>query len=47
MPDRRMLYWVAVRTAYRQSELRAVRKSCLHLDAKPPTMSLKAKHAKN
>jgi integrase len=45
--DRKMLYWTAVRTGYRQSELRALRKLNLHLDGKPAVISLKAKDAKN
>lgn len=45
--DRKMIYWTAVKTAYRQSELRALRKANLYLDGEPPVISLKARHTKN
>lgn len=45
--DRKLIYWTAVRTGYRQGELRSLRKLNLHLDVKPAAISLKAKDAKN
>ena len=45
--DRKMIYWTAVRTGYRQSELRALRRANLLLDETPAKITLKAKDAKN
>lgn len=45
--DRKMIYWAAVCTAYRQNELRSLRRGQLFLDDDPPTIDLLAKDAKN
>jgi integrase len=45
--DRKIVYWVAVKTGYRESELKALRKANLFLDEKPAVVSLKARHTKN
>jgi integrase len=45
--DRKMIYWTAVKTAYRKTELSKLRVANLHLDEKPPCISIKARHAKN
>jgi integrase len=45
--DRKIIYWTAVKTAYRQSELRALKKANFYLDETPAVVSLKARHAKN
>jgi site-specific recombinase XerD len=45
--DRKLIYWTAVKTAYRQSELKALVKGNLHLDTKPAVVSLKARFTKN
>jgi integrase len=45
--DRKMIYWTAVRTAYRQSEMKALRRANLYLDEKPAVICLKARFTKN
>ena len=45
--DRRMIYWTAVSTGYRQNELRSLRRYQLFLDEIPPTIDIKARDAKN
>lgn len=45
--DRKLIYWTAVKTGYRQSEMKALIKANLHLDTKPAVISLKARHTKN
>jgi integrase len=45
--DRRIIYWTAVKTAFRQSELRSLRKANFHLDETPASIGLKARDAKN
>ena len=45
--DRKIIYWTAVKTAFRQSELRSLRKANFHLDETPAVVGLKARDAKN
>src|SRR5439155_14608690 len=45
--DRKMIYWTAVRTAFRKSELISLLVRNLHFDTKPPCISIRAKDAKN
>jgi integrase len=45
--ERKLVYWTAVRTAYRQKELRALRVCNLYLDEQPPVVCMKARHTKN
>ena len=45
--DRKLLYWTAVKTAFRKSELASLRVSNLRLDAEPPCVEIKARNAKN
>jgi integrase len=45
--DRKLIYWTAVKTGYRQSELKQLRKGHLFLDDTPAVVSLKARHTKN
>ncbi len=45
--DRKLLYWTAVRTAFRQAELRSLRVQSLLLDANPPQVAIRAGDAKN
>jgi integrase len=45
--DRKLVYWTAAKTAYRQKELRALRVCDLYLDEQPPVICMKARHAKN
>ena len=42
-----MIYWTAVKTACRKTELSRLRVANLHLNAKPPCISIKARAAKN
>jgi integrase len=45
--DRAILYWVAVKTGLRMSELRSLTCSSLDLNAVPPTITVEARNAKN
>jgi integrase len=45
--DRRIIYWTAVSTGYRESELKKVRKWNLYLDETPAVICLKARDTKN
>jgi integrase len=45
--DRKMIYWTAVKTAYREAELGKLRRWNLYLDAKPAVICLKARDTKN
>lgn len=45
--DRKMIYWTAVKTAYRQGEMMALRRANLYLDEKPAVICLKARFTKN
>lgn len=45
--DRKMIYWTAVCTGYRQNELRSLKRANLFLDESPATIDIKAKNAKN
>ena len=45
--DRKMIYWTAVQTAFRQGELRSLRVRSLRLDAVPPQVDIRAGDAKN
>jgi integrase len=45
--DRKMVYWTAVKTGYRQNELRNLRVFNLKLDERPPAICLKAEFNKN
>jgi integrase len=45
--DRRILYWTAVKSAYRENELRNLKVFNLYLDEKPSVVGLKARHNKN
>ena len=42
-----MIYWTAVSTAYRQNELRSLKRANFYLDEQPPSIALKAHKAKN
>ncbi len=46
-PERVILYLVALETAVRANELRTLTRADFHLDAKPPTVTVRAAHAKN
>ena len=45
--DRKLVYWTAVMTAYRQNELRTRRVDSLILDTTPARIAIRARHAKN
>jgi integrase len=45
--ERQLIYWTAVKTGYRESELKKLRKWNLYLDGKPAVVGLKARHNKN
>lgn len=45
--DRKMIYWTAVKSAYRQGEMMALRRANLYLDEKPAVICLKARRTKN
>jgi integrase len=45
--DRRILYWTAVKSGYRENELRKLKVFNLYLDEKPSVIGLKARHNKN
>lgn len=45
--DRRMLYWTALATGYRKSELGSLPPSAFKLDVVPPTIDCEAKYTKN
>jgi len=45
--DRRILYWLAISTGYRQAELASLKVCQLFLDEDPPTVDIAAKDAKN
>ncbi|MGC4031359.1 MAG: site-specific integrase [Tepidisphaeraceae bacterium] len=45
--DRKMLYWTAVKSGYRQGELRSFRVRSLKLDINPALIGIKAGDAKN
>lgn len=44
---RKLLYWTAIKTGFRKSELASLKKSNLHLREEPPKVSIKARSAKN
>jgi len=46
-PERRLLYAVALETGYRNSELRALRRTDLQLDGDRPSVMLSGSHTKN
>lgn len=45
--DRKLLYWTAVKTAFRQNELRSLRVRYVLFDTKPVLITIKARDAKN
>lgn len=45
--DRLMIYWTAVNTAFRQREMRRIRKWNLYLSERPAVIGLKARDTKN
>lgn len=45
--DRKLVYWTAVLTAYRQNELRTLKVNNLILDTKPAMITIRAANAKN
>lgn len=45
--DRKLLYWTAVKTAFRQNELRSLRVRNILFDTKPVLITIKAGDAKN
>jgi site-specific recombinase XerD len=44
--DRLLIYWTAVKTAYRKTEMSTLRVRNLHFDTKPPCISIRAGDAK-
>lgn len=45
--DRKLIYWTAVRSAYRETEMKKFRKWNFYLDETPPVIGLKARDNKN
>lgn len=45
--DRKLLYWTAVKTGFRQNELRSLRVRSVFFDTKPVQIAVKASDAKN
>lgn len=45
--ERKLVYWTAVKTGYRQTELSKLRRWNLFLDEKPAVIGLKARYNKN
>jgi integrase len=45
--DRKLIYWTAAKTGYREGELAKLCKFNLYLDENPPIIGLKARHTKN
>jgi len=45
--DRKMIYWTALLTGYREGEMKRIRKACLYLDEQPPVIALKPRDTKN
>lgn len=45
--DRKLIYWTAVKTGYREGELGKLRRWNLYLDEQPAVVSLKARDTKN
>lgn len=45
--DRRLVYWLAVKTGFRKNELATLRRADFQLDSKPPRVVVQARHAKS